>query len=460
VKDKKLWGGRFSGESSEITERMSASIRYDSRLYRQDIRGSIAHAKMLARMGVLSQGELDAIAGGLRDIEREIDEGRFEFSRSLEDIHMNIEARLTERIGEAGRRLHTARSRNDQVALDTRLFIRDEADAIGVALGGLISLLGSLAEKYIDVIMPGYTHLQVAQPVRFSQHLLAHAYALSRDAARLAAVRAQCSIMPLGVGALAGVIYEHYRDFLRDELCCSDITRNSMDTTSDRDYLLDFLYFAAVAGMHLSRMSEEIVLWSSSEFGFIRLSDHVTTGSSIMPQKRNPDLAELIRGKCGRLYGNLMSMLTTMKGLPLCYNRDLQEDKEPLFDSVDTIAMSIEAMCEMLATMTVNAETMRAAVYRNFSTATDLADYLVKKGTPFREAHGIIGSIVRFCEDEGRDYFSLDLDTLRRFSPRFDDDAVACLSPEMSTERKLSSGSTSKKEILAQIEHLKGLAIP
>ncbi len=457
MKEKKLWGGRFSEGSSEITERLSSSIHYDSRLYRQDIRGSIAHAKMLHKMGILSSDELARITAGLDEIRREIDEGTFEFSTSREDIHMNIEARLTERIGEAGRRLHTARSRNDQVALDIRLYLIDEAVEISRLITSLVMLLVDLAEKNTDIIMPGYTHLQIAQPVRFSHHMLAHAWALTRDLKRLDAVVAQCRILPLGVGALAGVNYENDRAFLKDELDFTEITANSMDTVGDRDFALDFLHFAAVLGMHLSRFCEEIVLWSTSEFAFIRLADHVTTGSSIMPQKRNPDLAELIRGKSGRLYGNLLSLLTTMKGLPLCYNRDLQEDKEPIFDSADTVRLSLEGMIEMLATVRINRERMREAIYRNFSTATDLADYLVQKGTPFREAHEIIGSIVRHCEETGKNFFALTSAELAEFSERFGDDVTEYLNPESSTERKRSRGGTSGTEILSQIRTLREL---
>ncbi len=457
MKEKKLWGGRFSEGSSEITERLSSSIHYDSRLYRHDIRGSIAHAKMLHKMGILSSEDLAKITAGLEEIRREIDEGTFEFSASREDIHMNIEARLTERIGEAGRRLHTARSRNDQVALDIRLYLIDEAEEIARLITRLVRLLTDLAEKSTDIIMPGYTHLQIAQPVRFSHHMLAHAWALMRDLKRLDAVVAQCRILPLGVGALAGVNYENDRAFLKDELGFLDITPNSMDTVSDRDFALDFLHFAAVLGMHLSRFCEEIVLWSTSEFAFIRLADHVTTGSSIMPQKRNPDLAELIRGKSGRLYGNLVSLFTTMKGLPLCYNRDLQEDKEPIFDSADTVRLSLEGMIEMLATVRINRERMREAIYRNFSTATDLADYLVQKGTPFREAHEIIGNIVRHCEETGKNFFALTSAELAEFSDRFGGDVTEYLNPESSTERKRSRGGTSGAEIQSQIRTLREL---
>lgn len=418
----------------------------------------MAHAKMLRKIGLLTDDELTAICDGLKEIQKEIDNGTFEFSPSLEDIHMNIEARLTERIGDAGRKLHTARSRNDQIALDLRLYIRDEAAEIGVLLSRLIGMLADIAELHINVVMPGYTHMQVAQPVRFSHHMLAHAWALSRDARRLRFAVESCGLSPLGAGALAGVNYPTDRDFVSGELGFDGITMNSMDSVSDRDFAVDFLNFAAILGMHLSRFCEELVLWSSAEFNYIRLSDRVTTGSSIMPQKRNPDIAELVRGKCGRLYGNLISLLATLKGLPLTYNRDLQEDKEPLFDSVDTVKLALEGMLEMLGTVTVNVDVMKAALYRNYSTATDLADYLAAKGVPFRKAHEIVGSIVRHCETQDVDFFELPIETLRGFSGTFDDDIREILNPETSPERKLSRGSTSKKEVLAQIAALKKIA--
>ncbi len=451
-KTKKLWGGRFSESTSHIAERISSSIDFDSRLYHQDIKGSLAHAKMLKKIGILTGKELKDIERGLLEIRQEIEEGRFEFDESLEDIHMNIEASLTERIGDAGRKLHTARSRNDQVALDIRLYIRDEAEEIKRLLKNLIVELTRLAEQHIEVIMPGYTHLQVAQVVRLSHHLLAYAWALLRDWKHLASVVNECNILPLGVGALAGVNYKNDREFLKKELGFSDITLNSMDTVSNRDFVIDFLYFGAVLGMHLSRFCEELVLWSTAEFGFIKLSDKVTTGSSIMPQKRNPDIAELIRGKSGRLYGNLISLLTTMKGLPLTYNRDLQEDKEPLFDTVDTVRLSLEGMYEMISSMKIDEKRMKSAVFSNFSTATDLADYLSKKGVPFRKSHEIVGNIVHYTEENDIDFFDIPLEKLKDFSSDFDADVIEVLNPESSTERKESSGGTSKKEIMRQVE--------
>ncbi len=455
--NKKLWGGRFQDSSSDITEKISSSIHYDSRLYKQDIRGSIAHAKMIAGMGILKAEELKSIVNGLKEIEEEIESGSFEFLTSLEDIHMNIESRLTDKIGDAGRKLHTGRSRNDQIATDMRLYIRDVSVEIHSLLKSLIEIIIKKAEQNIDAIMPGYTHMQVAQPVRFSHHILVYAWQLYRDSIRLSHAVDSCMNLPLGSGALAGVNYPSDREYVRETLGFKDIIHNSMDAVSDRDFILDFLYFGAVLGTHLSRFCEEIVLWSSSEFNYIRLSDKVTTGSSIMPQKRNPDVAELIRGKSGRLYGNLFSMLTILKGLPMTYNRDLQEDKEPLFDSIDTVGLCIEGMIEMISGMEIKTEVMKKAVYRNFSTATDLADYLAKKGLPFRKSHEISGNIVKYCEETGTDFFTIDLSRLKTFSDVFEDDISEIINPEKSTERKLSPGSTSKKEILKQISELKKL---
>ncbi|MBN1534110.1 MAG: argininosuccinate lyase [Spirochaetes bacterium] len=448
---KKPWGGRFTDAASRAAERLSASIQYDSRLYRQDIRGSRAHARMLHRMGILDAGELEAIVDGLGTIEREIREGDFEFSPYLEDIHMNIESRLTEMIGDAGRKLHTARSRNDQIALDVRLYLLDESGVIRKGMTALVETITAAADRHIEVVMPGYTHLQIAQPVRFSHHLLAYAWMFLRDLTRLDAAADAARGLPLGCGALAGVNYENDREFLREELGFDRVIPNSMDAVADRDYILDFLYFAAVLGTHLSRMGEELVLWSSAEFGYLRLADAVTTGSSIMPQKRNPDIAELLRGKTGRLYGNMVSLMTVLKGLPMAYNRDLQEDKEPLFDSIDTVKDCLEALTEMIATMTVRDDRMRRSLYDNFSTATDLADYLVMKGIPFRSSHEIVGALVKHCEESGEDFFTLPVETLKRFSPAFGDDAAGVLRPDTSPERKLSSGSTSKGEVKKQI---------
>lgn len=453
--EKKLWGGRFSESLSEVTEKLTVSVHYDSQLYRQDIRGSRAHAKMLASIGILSSQELSSILDGLDKIETMIDEGRFEFSEKLEDVHMNIESYLTSLIGEAGKKLHTARSRNDQVTLDMRLYVRDECVSLDNLLCELIARLAALAEENIDVMLPGYTHMQIAQPVRLGHHLLAHAWALSRDLTRVRAAYNAANICPLGAGALAGVNYPTDREFVRRELGFGSITLNSMDSVADRDYVLDFLYACAQIGLHLSRFCEELVLWSTFEFGFIRLGDNVTTGSSIMPQKKNPDIAELVRGKSGRLVGNLVSLMTVLKALPLSYNRDMQEDKEPLFDSAKTASISLLGVIEMMKNIEFKKDRMRAAAKRGYSTATDLADFLALKGVPFRSAHEVVGSIVAFCEKEGRDFFSLSVEDLRKFSDVFDDEAVSLLSPEGSTDRKLSEGSTSRNEVLRQIAALK-----
>lgn len=455
--NKKLWGGRFSETSSGITERISESVSYEYRLYKQDIAGSMAHAKMLKKIGILTKKELDEILDGLSQILKEIESGDFRFDISLEDIHMNIESALTERIGDTGKKLHTARSRNDQILVDLRLYLKEESITIKAMLKELLVLISDIAAKHRDVVMPGYTHLQIAQPVRFSHHILIYAWQLIRDIGRLENVINACNIMPLGVGSLSGVNYRNDRHFLKEELGFEKITDNSMDTVSDRDFVLDFLYFASVLGMHFSRLCEELVLWSTSEFNYIKLADKVTTGSSIMPQKRNPDVAELIRGKTGRLYGNLFSLLTSLKGLPMTYNRDLQEDKEPLFDSIDTIKLSIEGIHEMLFSMKINRERMTAQIYSNFSTATDLADYLVKKGVPFRESHEVIGNIVQYCEKNNADFFSLPLKKLKEFSDSFSADITEILNPEKSTERKESEGGTSTAEVMKQIDSIKSI---
>lgn len=454
---KKLWGGRFHAASSDVTERLSRSVHYDSRLYKQDIRGSRAHADMLVSMKVLTEKERQAIHDGLDTIEREIEDGTFEFQAAYEDIHMNIEARLTELVGDAGRRLHTARSRNDQIAVDTRLYVKEAIDEITGLLQHFICQLVEHAEAHLDILLPGYTHLQIAQPVRLSHHLLAHAWALYRDCRRFLDFKHNMDSCPLGVGSLSGVNYINDRLFLAETLGFAGITENSMDTVADRDYITDTLYACSLLGVHLSRMCEELVLWSSYEFGFITLADEVTTGSSIMPQKKNPDLAELIRGKSGRLTGNLIALLTVMKGLPLTYNRDLQEDKEPLFDSIDTVKLSLEGMSAMYDGITFHADRMRQGLYGNFSTATDLADYLVKRDVPFRSAHEIVGSIVAYCEQHEKDFYTLTVEELKHFSGAIDDSVLEILSPDESTERKQSRGSTSIESIQKQLEEIRKL---
>jgi len=453
--EKKLWGGRFQKSTSQILEKISSSIDYDQRLYHQDIKGSIAHARMLTKMNILTGPELNKIITELKKIEKEITSGTLTFDSTYEDIHMSLEAELTKRIGNPGKKLHTARSRNDQITLDTRRYLLDEGASVKNLLLKLITTITTLAEKNIEVVLPGYTHLQIAQPVRFSQHLLAYTWSFLRDLKRLEAALETADYLPLGSGALAGVNYKNDRLFLKKELGFKNITLNSMDAVSDRDYILDFLYFSSVLGMHLSRFCEELILWSSAEFNYIKLADAVTTGSSIMPQKKNPDIAELIRGKTGRLYGNLISLLTTLKSLPMTYNRDLQEDKEPLFDSLDTIKLALPGMIAMLTNLELNKDNMAQACFKNFSTATDLADYLVTQGVPFREAHKIVGQIVLECETKQKDFFNLSLKDLKTFSSSFSEEIKDLLNPLTSPERKKSMGSTAKKEIIRQIKNIK-----
>lgn len=455
MKNKKLWGGRFSDTTSPITEQISASLHFDVRLYKHDIQGSIAHAKMLAKQGILTQDDCNAIIKGLQTIQKEIEEGTFPFNEKLEDIHMNIEARLTELTGDAGKRLHTARSRNDQVITDVRLYLKDEINDIQKLCVDLIQKLVKKAQENKHIVMPGYTHMQIAQPVRFSHHLLVYAWAYLRDLKRLHNAFNATDILSLGSGALAGVNYTTDRHYIAKELGFGTIAHNSMDAVSDRDFIADFLYFAAMVGMHSSRLAEDLIVWSTAEFNFIKLSDSVTTGSSIMPQKRNPDIAELIRGKTGRLYGNLISLLTVLKGLPMTYNRDLQEDKEPLFDSIDTVKLVLKGMAEMIEHLTVNEDITKKALYKNFSTATDVADYLVMRGIAFRQAHDIVGSLVKYCEQNNKDFFTLPLEELKKFSEKFDSDIYEYLDPEKSTERKKSYGSTSLESIENQIKLLK-----
>ena len=398
----------------------TVSIHYDRRLFRQDIAGSIAHARMLGRQGIISAADAEAIIGGLKSVEREIESGEFPWDAALEDLHMNIERRLTQLIGPVGGRLHTGRSRNDQIALDLRLYTREVIRDTVKGLRGLQRVLVDLAEKYRETLMPGYTHLQRAQPVMFSHHILAYFQMFQRDIARFRDCFRRTDVLPLGSGALAGVPYPTDREFLAQELGFSEITANSMDAVSDRDFLLEYQSAASICMMHLSRMAEEIVIWSSREFSFVRLSDEFTTGSSIMPQKRNPDFAELARGKTGRVYGDLMALLTVMKGLPLTYNRDLQEDKEGFFDTVDTLMATLEVFRGMLAGLTLNQDQLTRLAGESYMLATDLADYLVGKGVPFREAHGIVRKLCEYCEAEERELSALSLEDYRRFSDQFD----------------------------------------
>ena len=447
----KLWAGRFTQPTDAFVEEFTASINFDRRMYHYDILGSVTHARMLARQGIISEAEAEAIVLGLEGIRTEIEAGEFEFSVAREDIHMNIEARLIERIGAVGGKLHTARSRNDQVALDVRLYLRDEIDAIVRALIALQSALLDQAENNLDVIMPGYTHLQTAQPVLFGHHMLAYVEMLSRDAGRLHDLRSRLNLMPLGAGALAGTTFAIDREWVAEQLGFAGVTRNSLDTVSDRDFALEFCGFASILMMHLSRFSEELILWSSADFAFVELSDGFCTGSSIMPQKKNPDVPELVRGKTGRTYGNLVSLLTLMKSLPLAYNKDMQEDKEPLFDTIDTVRGSLKAFAGMIAEMKVNPVQMRIAAGRGFSTATDIADYLVRKGIPFRNAHEVVGKTVRFCVENDKDIPDLTLEEFRQFSTDIDHDIFDYVTLEASVNARKATGGTAREAVAREI---------
>ncbi|HTN71571.1 MAG TPA: argininosuccinate lyase [Methylomirabilota bacterium] len=454
-KTTKLWGGRFASGTADSIEAFTASIDVDARLYRHDIAGSIAHARMLARQRIIPARDAAKIVRGLKAIQSEIERGEFPFSPRDEDIHMNIERRLTEKIGAAGGKLHTARSRNDQVALDMRLFLREEVGLIAESLKALQRELARAAKRHIDVIMPGYTHLQRAQPVLFSHHLLAHFDMFDRDRQRLADGLKRIAILPLGSGALAGTTFPIDRNYVAKLLNFPRVSQNSIDAVSDRDFLLEFLSTAAILFVHLSRLAEELVLWSSQEFGFIELPDRYCTGSSMMPQKKNPDVPELIRGKTGRIFGHLQALLTIMKGLPLAYNRDLQEDKIPLFDTVDTVKASVKIMAEMIHGMKVKQERMMEAVGDGFMNATDLADYLVGRGVPFRSAHAISGHVVQFCLAQGRRIEELSLVELKRFSTKIEKDVYRYLSAEAMVGRRRAGGGTSRGNVLRRLKELR-----
>ena len=424
-----------------VASTYTVSIHYDRRLYRQDIAGSIAHARMLGRQGIISDDEAAAIVDGLMVVRKEIEDGDFPWRAELEDIHMNIERRLFETIGETAGKLHTARSRNDQVAVDVRLYVKEAIGDVLDAIHGLRVALVGLAEANADAVMPGYTHLQRAQPVLFAHHMLAYFEMLGRDAERFRQARVRADVLPLGSGALAGVPYPVDRDFVARELGFAAVSANSMDAVSDRDFLLDFHSASAICAVHLSRMAEELVVWSSDEFGFVRLGDDYTTGSSIMPQKRNPDFAELARGKTGRVFGNLVATLTVLKGLPLTYNRDLQEDKEALFDTVDTIVPTLRAMAGMLSTMEVRRDNLRAAAQSGYLLATDVADYLAVRGVPFREAHGVAARISERAYREGKALADLPLETYREFSPLFQSDVLSITVDSSVAAREVPGGT-------------------
>ena len=452
----KLWGGRFTKATDKSVEEFNASIQFDCRMYAEDICGSIAHATMLERQGIISSADKDAIVAGLKAIYEQIEQGEFEFSVELEDIHMNIEKRLTDAIGEAGKRLHTGRSRNDQVALDTHMYARREIAAIAKLIIQLQESIVKAAEKYGDVIMPGYTHLQRAQPILFSHHLMAYFSMLSRDFAHLKYAWDMADMMPLGAGALAGTTYPLDQPFVARMLHFGKIYDNSLDAVSDRDYIIAFLEFAAQLMMHLSRLSEEFILWSSSEFKFIELDDSHCTGSSIMPQKKNPDICELVRGKTGRFYGHLMGVLTMMKGIPMAYDKDMQEDKEGLFDAVDNLKFALTIYAAMIDKMTVNGQHMRDVLESDFSNATDMADYLAKKGLPFREAHAVVGKAVHYCIEQGKVLQQLTLDELQSMSPLFAEDIHHFLDIETCVNQRNTYNGTSPASVKRQCEAGRG----
>jgi len=447
--DKKLWGGRFSEQTDKLVEAFSASVSYDRRLYPHDIKGSMAHARMLAAVGVLGEGDCEAILSGLDEIRLDIERGDFFWSDELEDVHMNIEARLTDRIGEAGKKLHTGRSRNDQVATDVRLYLREEIDNLTGLLKTARSALIDLAEAEADTIMPGFTHMQAAQPVTFGHHLLAWQEMLRRDSQRLADCRRRVNVMPLGSAALAGTSYPIDRTMTAELLGFDAVTENSLDAVSDRDFVIEFTSACALIMTHLSRVSEEMVLWASPQFDFIELPDSYCTGSSIMPQKKNPDVPELIRGKSGRVTGNLMALLTLMKSQPLAYNRDNQEDKEPLFDTIDTLTICLQLIAGLVPLIKAKAANMKAAARSGFSTATDLADYLVRKGVAFRDAHEIVGQSVAFGIEQGKDLSECSLDELQQFSAHIEQDVYDVLTLEGSVAARDHIGGTAPEQVRA-----------
>ena len=445
------WAGRFSEPTSELVKRYTASVRFDQRMWRQDIRASLAHATMLARQGIIAAADLADIERGMAQVASEIESGAFLWSIDLEDVHLNIEKRLTTLIGDAGKRLHTGRSRNDQVATDIRLYLRDAIDDIDVLLGEFQNRLLDLAEREAATPLPGFTHLQVAQPVTLGHHLLAYVEMTRRDGERFADCRRRTNRLPLGAAALAGTTYPIDRQYVAELLGFDAVCENSLDAVSDRDFAIEFCAASALLMMHLSRLSEELVLWMNPRFGFITLADRFCTGSSIMPQKRNPDVPELARGKTGRVFGHLVGLLTLMKGQPLAYNKDNQEDKEPLFDAIDTVTDTLRIFIEMIPGITANAENMRSALRQGFATATDLADYLTRKGLPFRDAHAAVGQAVRRAEELGVDLAQLSLAELRQFSPLIDDDVFAVLTVEGSLAARNHHGATAPEQVRAAI---------
>lgn len=448
-----MWGGRFTKAEEKNALDFNASISYDCRMYREDIAGSIAHAKMLAAHGIISKEDQEKITKGLLSIKKEIDEGTFPFSVELEDIHMNIEKRLTEEIGDAGARLHTARSRNDQCALDLHMYMKRNIARLSEKLIAVLEALLAASKKYQDVILPGYTHMQRAQPVLFAHHMLAYFAMLERDFKRLEDCYDMCDMSPIGACALAGTTYPTHPEEEANDLHFASVYGNSLDAVSDRDYLLQFLSFASICAMHLSRLSEEFIYWSTSEFQFIELDDGYSTGSSIMPQKKNPDMCELIRGKTGRVYGHLIGLLTVMKGLPLAYDKDMQEDKEGVFDALDTLYFALDIYAGMISTMTVNSEHTRAVLESDFSNATDMADYLAKKGLPFRQAHAVVGNAVHYCIEHHKVLLDLSMEEFKAMSPLFEEDIKEALSIENCVKNRESYGGTGPKSIERQQTH-------
>lgn len=448
-----MWGGRFTKAEEKNALDFNASISYDCRMYREDIAGSIAHAKMLAAHGIISKEDQEKITKGLLSIKKEIDEGTFPFSVELEDIHMNIEKRLTEEIGDAGARLHTARSRNDQCALDLHMYMKRNIARLSEKLIAVLEALLAASKKYQDVILPGYTHMQRAQPVLFAHHMLAYFAMLERDFKRLEDCYDMCDMSPIGACALAGTTYPTHPEEEANDLHFASVYGNSLDAVSDRDYLLQFLSFASICAMHLSRLSEEFIYWSTSEFQFIELDDGYSTGSSIMPQKKNPDMCELIRGKTGRVYGHLIGLLTVMKGLPLAYDKDMQEDKEGVFDALDTLYFALDIYAGMISTITVNGDHTRQVLESDFSNATDMADYLAKKGLPFRQAHAVVGNAVHYCIEHHKVLLDLSMEEFRSMSPLFEEDIKEALSIENCVKNRESYGGTGPKSVERQQTH-------
>ena len=451
----KMWAGRTDGTTEKLADDFNSSIHFDSRMYRQDITGSMAHAQMLAVRGIITQQEADCLTDGLVGILADLESGKLAVDMTCEDIHMFVEQVLTQRLGDVGKKLHTARSRNDQVALDIRMYLRGQIDEITVQVKQLIAAITQQAERNSDAIMPGYTHLQRAQPITFGHHMMAYAMMLLRDADRLADCRRRMNQSPIGCCALAGTTYDTDRHFEAEKLGFDGICRNSLDGVSDRDFCVELLSTLSILMMHLSRFAEEVILWSSWEFQFVELSDAYTTGSSIMPQKKNPDMAELVRGKTGRVYGDLMGLLTVLKGLPLAYNKDMQEDKEGVFDACDTVQMCLQVFAGMVSTMTVKRENMKRAAQKGFINATDLADYLVKKGMPFRTAYKISGQLVALCIQQNTVLEELPLEQYQTFSPLFEADLYQAIDLKVCVEKRISEGGTSTASVQMQINKVK-----